>query len=303
MVIPAVVAGIYLAVAALLVLSDRPAAQQVTPLQSALLVGVAISILLAVLVAWISLDLRRLDTSCSIRTDEAEALRHEHHQSAAMIRSQLTVLTGMLRNASPEAIQIMRRLEAEGEQIIAQSAAIRALMEARSMRVGLAGPDIRFEPVTLANIADDVLERISYEAEQRHIALLEAVDRAQPTKIAGHHRMLDMMIDNLVRNAIKYTHCTLARGETGYVRVRVLADTKAIELVVEDSGRGIPTELQKEIFRPGIRNPATADLVHGTGFGLAIVHEIVRMHRATIDVGWSELGGARFRVRIPRLRS
>jgi len=103
---------------------------------------------------------------------------------------------------------------------------------------------------------------------------------------------LSQLILNLVENARD------AAGGQGQVRVqtRVSRPGRAVSLVVEDSGPGVPTEVRDRIFTPYF---TTKHESGGTGLGLAIVHRIVTDHGGRIAVGSSALGGARFLVELP----
>ncbi|MCZ7171510.1 ATP-binding protein, partial [Salmonella enterica] len=68
-------------------------------------------------------------------------------------------------------------------------------------------------------------------------------------------------------------------------------------IAVDDDGPGIPAEKIALILQRGVRGD---ERVQGHGIGLAIVQDIVRSYRGTLDVGPSEeMGGARFVVRLP----
>ena len=103
---------------------------------------------------------------------------------------------------------------------------------------------------------------------------------------------LSQLILNLFENARD------AAGGEGQVRVqtRVSRPGRAVSLVVEDSGPGVPTEVRDRIFTPYF---TTKHESGGTGLGLAIVHRIVTDHGGRIAVGSSALGGARFLVELP----
>jgi nitrogen fixation/metabolism regulation signal transduction histidine kinase len=103
---------------------------------------------------------------------------------------------------------------------------------------------------------------------------------------------LSQVILNLFENARD------AAGGQGQVRVqtRVSRPGRAVSLVVEDSGPGVPTEVRDRIFTPYF---TTKHESGGTGLGLAIVHRIVSDHGGRIAVGNSSLGGARFLVELP----
>jgi signal transduction histidine kinase len=65
-------------------------------------------------------------------------------------------------------------------------------------------------------------------------------------------------------------------------------------VVVEDNGPGIAAERREQVFEP---YETTRE--HGTGLGLAIVKKIILDHGGEVAIGDSELGGARFELRIP----
>ena len=110
--------------------------------------------------------------------------------------------------------------------------------------------------------------------------------------IEADRDQLSQVILNLFENARD------AAGGQGQVRVqtRVSRPGRAVSLVVEDSGPGVPTEVRDRIFTPYF---TTKHESGGTGLGLAIVHRIVSDHGGRIAVGSSSLGGARFLVELP----
>jgi signal transduction histidine kinase len=73
-----------------------------------------------------------------------------------------------------------------------------------------------------------------------------------------------------------------------------------VGITVDDSGPGVPEPLRASIFdRFWKGEPSAKRLSGGTGLGLAIVREFVELHRGSVDVSTSDLGGARFTVQIP----
>jgi two-component system nitrogen regulation sensor histidine kinase NtrY len=118
----------------------------------------------------------------------------------------------------------------------------------------------------------------------------DLADRLPP--IEADKDQLSQVLLNLLENARD------ALGGDGQVRVetRVSRPGRAVSLVVEDSGPGIPTEVRDRIFTPYF---TTKHESGGSGLGLAIVHRIVTDHGGRIAVGSSPLGGARFLVELP----
>lgn len=102
---------------------------------------------------------------------------------------------------------------------------------------------------------------------------------------------LNQVFMNILGNAIDAIH------EEGviYITTRNLHDR--IEIIIQDSGEGIPTEVAKKIFDPFF---TTKEVGKGTGLGLAIAYGIIEKHHGEISLE-SEVGkGARFIIRIPK---
>jgi signal transduction histidine kinase len=87
---------------------------------------------------------------------------------------------------------------------------------------------------------------------------------------------LSSIVDNLVDNAIRYT------PPEGDVLVTLRASDGTLELIVEDSGAGIPAELQEKVFERFFRVRGT--LAEGSGLGLSIVKQIVLAHDGRISL-------------------
>jgi len=122
--------------------------------------------------------------------------------------------------------------------------------------------------------------------EQRAIGLqIEADDcAARADGRALHHVLL-----NLLTNAAE----ALPDEGERLVRVRASRSRSSTDLVVEDSGPGVPDAFRSRLFQPFQTTKS-----RGSGMGLAITQRLVAQMGGTIEVGRSELGGARFRVSL-----
>ncbi len=109
---------------------------------------------------------------------------------------------------------------------------------------------------------------------------------------------LSKVMYNLLSNAFKFTR------ENGQVTVRLRKleqeGGEALEIRVEDSGIGIPTEAQQRVFERFYQHPMPGHIMNqGSGIGLSIAGEFVKMHGGTIDLE-SEVGkGSTFTVTLP----
>lgn len=128
------------------------------------------------------------------------------------------------------------------------------------------------------------------EAHKKQITLTKAVPDA-PLRAWVDLRRLRQVVTNLVVNAINYT-----RPE-GNIELRLVVDGDSLEIQVQDNGVGIAREYHEQVFQPFFR--ATQGTERGTGLGLTISYQIVKLHGGDILLE-SELGkGSLFRVRLP----
>lgn len=112
----------------------------------------------------------------------------------------------------------------------------------------------------------------------------------EPARLVGDRDRLQQVFVNLFANGVKFT-------ERGGLRVRLLKDSGAFQVEVEDTGPGIPQEDLERVFDKFERVGTGGE--EGSGLGLPIARDIVELHRGRI---WAEsrLGqGSRFIVRLP----
>lgn len=161
-------------------------------------------------------------------------------------------------------------------------------IEAGKMELSLA-------PCDLIRMAGRVLTLFQTEAQQKGIHLGLQVPTSLPLVDADSERV-EQVIINLVANALKFTDAG------GSVRIGVSkVGGNAVEVVVNDTGIGIPLEQQSQIFAEftRIRRAGQKGDRDGSGLGLAISKRIVEAHAGEISVN-SEVGrGSTFRFRIP----
>jgi signal transduction histidine kinase len=112
--------------------------------------------------------------------------------------------------------------------------------------------------------------------------------------VRGDQRRLLQVLDNLIANAVKFTH------RKGRVRVSATWQDRQWRIDVADSGIGIPPDEVDQLFSRFVRasNARKAGLP-GTGLGLSVVKVLVEMHGGRVEVS-STLGqGSTFSIYLP----
>jgi two-component system, NtrC family, sensor kinase len=118
-----------------------------------------------------------------------------------------------------------------------------------------------------------------------------SVDRDLPT-ISGNLGNLQQVFTNLLLNAIQAT----PQGGSISMRVERAPIPGFISFAIQDSGAGIPPEIQHKIFEPFF---STKEVGKGTGLGLAVTYAIVKRHGGRIEVSSEPGQGATFTVLLP----
>jgi hypothetical protein len=149
------------------------------------------------------------------------------------------------------------------------------------------------EQVDLGDVLCAVQESVAPLVADRDLEVL--VERPEaPAVVVGDPAQLERVVLNLVSNAVKFTE------DGGVVRARVEVSGDEVVLTVTDTGIGIPTEEQDNLFQKFFRSStAQKEAIQGTGLGLSIVSAIVSAHGGTIRVRSAHLEGATFTVRLP----
>jgi two-component system osmolarity sensor histidine kinase EnvZ len=103
---------------------------------------------------------------------------------------------------------------------------------------------------------------------------------------------LKRCIANLVANAIRFGKLVTVTGSL---------EDRALTIMVEDDGPGVPPERYADVFKPFVRlDDARNQDTPGTGLGLAIALDVARSHGGDIALGRSAAGGLEARVTIPQ---
>jgi two-component system sensor histidine kinase ArlS len=146
----------------------------------------------------------------------------------------------------------------------------------------------RDDKIILDAIVEEVLADLEPLAMEKNIKL---IGKCEDATMIGSDILIYRLVYNLVENAIKYNH------PLGQVTVTAYQRNKHVYVSVEDTGSGIPKELRERVFEPFFRvDKSRSRELGGVGLGLALVHEIVRVHDGSICIKSGKTGGTIFEV-------
>jgi PAS domain S-box-containing protein len=139
----------------------------------------------------------------------------------------------------------------------------------------------------LNKLIEDALLLVQHRAKFQQVRVVKQFDERLPTILDGG---LQHAVVNLIKNAFD----AMPRGGTLTITTR-RADTH-VDVEVEDTGGGIPAEIQPRIFEPFF---STKPIHMGNGLGLIIAKEVVERSGGTIEFTSREKVGTTFRIRVP----
>jgi len=148
-------------------------------------------------------------------------------------------------------------------------------------------------PFDLGQAVSRIVENHRYHAEQKGLAVAVSI-RAEQATVVSDQRLVELIVSNLVDNAIKFT----TAGAVDVILTR--AHAGAFRVAVRDSGPGIPEEQQAAIFEP-FQQLGAPSYEHppGIGLGLALVHDIASALGGRIELESLPGEGSTFTLLLP----
>ena len=143
-------------------------------------------------------------------------------------------------------------------------------------------------PINLQDLIRSVAERLSDEATARAVSI--DVEPAMVPIVMVDPLQIKQVLINLLSNAID----AAADTQAGAVRVRCHHDGRTIEIIVDDNGRGVASEIAEHLFEPFQTTKA-----RGMGLGLPLSRQIVEAHGGKILWEPTVPKGTRFYVVLP----
>lgn len=207
--------------------------------------------------------------------------------------ARLGVALGLARQRSgAEANGALDRIERESENLNEMISQLLTLTRLESGTDGRKRTD-----VDLAALVREVADDADFEARSLNRAV--QVVSSDNCSINGVEELLRSAVENVVRNAVRYTPEGTA-VEVALHKQNGGSDNFAV-ISVRDRGNGVPEEALEKIFRPFYRTEDARDRQSGggSGLGLAITERAVRMHGGSVQASNAADGGLSVEMRLP----
>lgn len=166
-------------------------------------------------------------------------------------------------------------------------------------KIGAGKVELEITAVSVESVCQASLRFIKQTAQRKRLKVSFLFDSSVTTIHADERRLRQILV-NLLSNAVKFT------SEGGSIGLEVEEDCEQhlAHFTVWDTGIGIAEEDLDRLFQPFVQLDASLSRKYqGTGLGLALVDNIVKMHRGSISVE-SEIGkGSRFTISLPWSRT
>lgn len=231
--------------------------------------------------------LNRIETAFEIQNNFVSNASHE-------LRTPLTTIIGEADLALTKERTIDQYKETiavileEAENLDGKTRALLALAQ-----TGFNGTVQKEDVLRIDQLVWDTKELVE-KLDKRHAITINVSllpENPKKLKVKGNYQLLQLALSNIITNASKYSNYQ-------EVIVSIGASDKAVYILINDSGIGIPTEELKFIYDPFFRASNTSQF-EGYGIGLPLTRNIIDLHKGEIVVQSIENQGTIVRLNIP----
>lgn len=208
--------------------------------------------------------LERLNESYKNEREFTARAAHELRTPLTIINSQIDLFEE--ENMDEDEIKnLVTMIKNESDRLSKLVTSLLDLSELRSVT--------RNEKIELSSLIEEAIQDLSFISDKKNINI---ENLCQEIYIEGSDLLIYRVFYNLIENAIKYNN------NNGFVKIYSKKNKDFAEIYVEDSGIGIANSEKENIFKAFYRIKANEEI--GSGLGLSLVKETIKLHRGKIIV-------------------
>ena len=250
----------------------------------------------------------RVSAGLEGRKDEVAVLARDFDAMADQLRANRSAITQLLRDISHElrsplarmrvALGLARQPPADlSRQLDRLEREIERLDSLISQVLKLArlhGTDAPFtrEAFDLDEVIEEVVRDANFEGAVKNCRV--RMDGAANAAVNGNRDLLRSAIENVLRNAVRYSH------QDSLIGVSVARSGTEVSILIRDGGPGVPAKDLERIFEPFYRVAESRDRdTGGEGIGLAITAQVMKAHGGSASAANRREGGLEVRLSLP----
>lgn len=206
----------------------------------------------------------------SLITSQQRLSRDVSHELRSPLARLNVALEIAKQKSNPETRPILDRIETESHRL---NEMISRLLTLSRLESG--SNDFGRTEINLRKLVEQTAADADFEANAKNKAV--KITAAEDCRIVGSESLIQSAVDNIVRNAVRYTK------ENSAVEVSLTRSNGRAIILVKDHGGGVPDSELRNLFRPFYRVSEARDRGSGgIGLGLAIAEQAVKAHQGTI---------------------
>ena len=225
------------------------------------------------------------------KTEQGKYLSHMNHE----LRTPIAAVIGFAKMLQQKLYGDLNPKQAQYVDAIYQSGTylldlISDLLDVSKIQANK--EELSLEKVVIRELCDSALALVKTKAEEQGLQLNLSIESGIQTCYADQRRLKQVLV-NLLSNAVKFT-------EQGSVSLEVTKENKSLLFKVIDTGIGIDPQSQEKLFKPFAQLNTHLHRKHkGTGLGLVISRELIKLHGGDIVLTSAKDKGSCFTVYLP----
>lgn len=222
-----------------------------------------------------------------IRNQLVSDLSHEIRTPLATLQGNIEAMLDGVLEVTPDRLESMNR---QVKRLADLMQLIDQLEDAETIR-----HQLKIEELDISQLLSSVVTSFEVQASEKQVRL--KLD-SESVYLQADRNKLEQVVSNLLSNAVKFT------SSGGDIRISARRKNNQLEIIVADTGQGIPEEELGFIFERFYQvEPSRNSRLQGQGIGLAVVKSIVEAHKGNVQVSSQEGAGTQFVVSLPLKQS